>query len=49
MNFSDKTIRGGFGSGPVSSTVLLLDQGKIEQNGFTGEVRTLKDGFHISD
>ncbi|AFU18395.1 transferrin-binding protein-like solute binding protein [Actinobacillus suis] len=49
VNFSDKTIRGGFGSGPVSSSVLSLEQGKIEQNGFTGEVRTLKDGFRISD
>lgn len=45
VNFADKKVNGGFGSGPVSGTVLSLQEGVIEKNGFSGVVKTLSEGF----
>ncbi|ASU16169.1 transferrin-binding protein-like solute binding protein [Actinobacillus pleuropneumoniae] len=45
VDFDNKRVNGGFGSGPTSGTVLSLQEGVIDKNGFSGVVKTLKDGF----
>ncbi|SUT98002.1 transferrin-binding protein 2 [Actinobacillus lignieresii] len=45
VDFDNKRVNGGFGSGPTSGTVLSLQEGVIDKNGFSGVVKTLQNGF----
>ncbi|WGE73645.1 transferrin-binding protein-like solute binding protein [Actinobacillus equuli subsp. haemolyticus] len=48
VDFAQKTMQGGFGDGTKNPTVLLFNDGKIDQNGFSGVVKTVAAGFNAN-